>query len=263
MLKHSDKPGYLALTVANGLAVASLLIQLSALAGWWGALETAQERVAIGVAEMILILLLLLNSLWAAILINRSGAPGWLRSLSVCTALALLFCAGGDAINRNFQAESYAFGDVTQHSYLIKSILFFAPGYLIFILALGRACRRHLRTSQILFSGGLAVVAGLLSFLPLPPEGTDPLVQAAAGFYAALITVMAATAYWLYRAFGQVALPAAAGALMATLADALIGHFWLFDASGFPVIAHVNWIVYFTSQVLLMQLPLRLWMHHE
>ena len=49
--------------------------------------------------------------------------------------------------------------------------------------------------------------------------------------------------------------------MLAMIADALIGKFWIFGANGqgyFPLISHLNWIIYFGSQALIQQLPIAL-----
>jgi Ca2+/H+ antiporter len=50
----------------------------------------------------------------------------------------------------------------------------------------------------------------------------------------------------------------ASGFILAMLADAVIGQFWLFANQGdgyFPIARHVNWVIYIGSQTLLLLFP--------
>ena len=50
----------------------------------------------------------------------------------------------------------------------------------------------------------------------------------------------------------------ACGLVLATLADAVIGQFWLFGRGGqgwFPAVRDVNWVLYIGSQALVIHLP--------
>ena len=54
---------------------------------------------------------------------------------------------------------------------------------------------------------------------------------------------------------------AALGLVLAMVADAIIGKFWIFGNEGqgyFPLVSHINWIIYFASQALIQQLPIGL-----
>jgi len=100
---------------------------------------------------------------------------------------------------------------------------------------------------------------GVLSFAGMYKEGAGVYVTTMTGTYAALISVMCASALWLLKSYGWQAMKwVALGAVLALLADALIGNFWIYREGYFPNVAYLNWIIYFSSQALIQQLPIKL-----
>lgn len=242
------------------LFVISTLYQGLALLGVVDVAASEASRILFGVGEMLLIIALLGNG-W---LIKRHWQGQQPGSLAASTArlmfYSLAICVLGDLVNRNFGGELFGHGPLIAHAYLVDSIWAFAPGYALFLLASWRVARQAGVCPKRMTGIAIGAAAlGLIGYIDLPAPGTSGYVLALTGGYAALITVVGAAAIWLVLALGwSRAWPVAIGAVLATLADALIGHFWLFREGYFPTVSHLNWIIYFGSQALLQQLPLQL-----
>lgn len=245
---------------AWALAVISILLQSGALLGVWEPLEAPAERLWIGLIEVLLMLLLLINS-WASFwaLRRQSAGPG-IRWCALLSALSLLLCFGGDVINRNFTGDFYHYDDVIKHSYLVNSVAFFAPGYLLYIGMVAWISRSRVTTSLLKQTTILALLIGFAGFVSMANWEASAIVLGVTGGYAALITVMVAVSYWILRWLGGSAWWVAFGAALAALADALIGQFWIYGDGYFPTISHINWMVYFSSQVLIQQLVWKFWL---
>lgn len=237
------------------------LLQGAAWLGWLPVSSGSAGKTAFATVEMALIFLLVWNG-WRIrrhILLQPhpvTEASRHLRRVATLTFGSLLICSLGDAVNRNYSQTFYAHDSVIEHSYLVDSVWFFFPGYALFVAAAWFATRDlvplWLRLSSLL----VAALAGLASFADLVLPGTSSYVMAITGSYTALISLMVPAALWIALAFGRPAWHVAAGALLATIADALIGHFWLFGEGHYPGIAYLNMVVYFLSQALIQQLPL-------
>ena len=147
-----------------------------------------------------------------------------------------------------------------RHSYLADSVWLFAPGYGLFLWATIKVARASgVTTGFIGLIAGIAAALGALSFLDLYQSEAGSYLSAMTGGYAMFISVVGASSIWLVRALGwRVAYPIAIGAAMATVADTLIGNFWIYREGYYPNISQINWILYFASQALVQQLPLQL-----
>lgn len=238
------------------LVALCLLLQAG---GWLADLPTdprTMPRILFALAEMSLLFALLWNG-WRirAFVHAQAESSALARSTATLVFASLLLCLGGDAINRNLGAAYYAYDDVIEHSYLADSVWFFFPGYLLFIVAAWRATAA--RVSAWLRAGSLAAgaVAGMATFAGLVLPGTSDYVVAMTGSYSVLISLMVPAALWIAMAYGCSAWPVALGAALATVADALIGQFWLYGDGWYPGIAYLNFGVYFLSQALMQQLP--------
>jgi hypothetical protein len=239
-------------------------LQLSALSGLV-LVRTPTQKAIYGSMEMLLVVLLLINgwAIWRAIKyhhVNQGGTPVWVVGIARLCFLSLALCVMGDLVNRNFPGIYYQYGSNVKHTYLADSVWFFFPGYCCFISATYLAGRRKNLSLRLMgLTAFLCVVAGLVSFAGMYKEGAGTYVATMTGTYAALIPVMCASALWLLKSYGWQAMKwVASGAVLATIADALIGNFWIYREGYFPAISYLNWIIYFASQALIQQLPIKL-----
>lgn len=246
------------------LTVLATAMSVVALTGVWGIDGAAVERLQFGAAELLLIALLLVNGFaikrWVFAQTNDLLA----RQLAWLCLLSLMLCVAGDVVNRNFAQLFYQHGVVVKHDYLVDSVWFFAPGYSLLLLAVWRAAREKAVSNR--FMRNTAMVGGViaaLSFLNMADFAAGEYVLGITGSYAVLITVVGVSSLWLLKAYGAISGPAAIrwvalGLALAAIADSLIGSLWIYGNDGegyFPVISHINWIVYFASQALVQQLP--------
>jgi len=75
--------------------------------------------------------------------------------------------------------------------------------------------------------------------------------------YSSIITLTGITAWWILRALGwRHAIGVALGAILATVADAIIGHFWIVQDTAYPTVRYLNWVIYFASQAMIQPLAL-------
>ena len=96
--------------------------------------------------------------------------------------------------------------------------------------------------------------------------GAAYLLTLVTGAYSVLVSILALSAIWLIKSLQAYKVPmriwcAALGLVLAMVADAIIGKFWIFGNEGqgyFPLVSHINWIIYFASQALIQQLPIGL-----
>ncbi len=236
------------------------LLQSAAWAGQWLLVLDITQRRLFSLMEMVLIGLLVWNG-WrirrrVAIMAEQHPHARAMNNIAVLCFVALAACSLGDAVNRNFAGLYFAYDDVIRHSYLADSVWFFFPGYLLFLVASWRATQARVPRHWQLPLLVAAAVSGVISFGTLVLPGTSVYVKAMTAPYTVLISMMVPAGVWCWLAFGKRGLGVATGAVLATVADALIGHFWLFGDGYFPAIAHLNFMVYFLSQALLQQLPL-------
>ncbi len=248
------------------LVVVSTLMQGIALLGLLPLEDGSVGKFWFGTAEMVLISALLLNGLLIWRWTQRSGQSPFNQSIALLCMLSLALCLGGDFINRNYFGIYHAHGSSVRHSYLADSVWFFAPGYGLFLWASIKVAFNSQRVSPgfIGLVAGIAGALGALSFVDLYDPQAGVYLSGMTGGYAVFISMVGASSIWLVRALGwRCAYPVAIGAVMATIADALIGNFWIYREGYYPAISHVNWILYFSSQALVQQLPLQLSLRHD
>ena len=174
-----------------------------------------------------------------ALIVNGLRIRHWLSSqpraaldVSNLTLSSLVLCVLGDVINRNFPNQFYAHDKSIEHSYLADSVWFFFPGYGLFVVAAWRASGHRLGGWTGLRLLPIAAMVGIMSFLDLAAltPGISTYVWLLTGAYTILISLMVPAGVWIFFAFHRT--PAAAlvsaGAILATVADAMIGHFWIF-----------------------------------
>lgn len=111
----------------------------------------------------------------------------------------------------------------------------------------------------MLASPVLAVVSFATMYIP----GTNAYVSWIIGGYTVLIAFVDASGILLVAAYGwRNAAPGiwavAAGLILAPVADAVIGSFWIYGNEGrgfFPLVSDLNWILYIGSQCLVLHPP--------
>lgn len=247
------------LRVAFALIALSAVLQGAALAGLFGPLEAPSFRLNIGVVEMALMAALCLNGLAIILRLVQLKAPARVERVAWMCWASLLLCTAGDWINRNFGLDYYQYDPVIEHSYLINSVFFFAPGYALFIAAAGVAAGHVQSKQQRALALSLTAFIGLVGFLPIANWAASAWALGITGFYAMVVTGMLAVAWWFFSLFGLSGWWLSLGAALASLADALIGQFWLYGHGNYPEIVHINWLIYFTSQALIQQFSWRYW----
>lgn len=242
------------LRALRGLVAVSTLLQLAALCFLPLLAGGSPGRQIFSTVEMLLLLLLMAVS-WRIRLWSRSQPAPVREAATLCLA-SLLFCAGGDLVNRNYFGDYYQWDAVIRHSYLIEAIAFFFPGYLLVLVANWRLTRAEVGPASRALTVIAALVLGTLAFLSSYRSDVNPLVSAAILAYTLLLSVMAGSTVWLWRRHGW---PRARlviiGVLLAPIADALIANFWIYS-DHFPAIEHVNWILYYASLALIQTLPM-------
>ncbi|WP_085300702.1 hypothetical protein [Cognaticolwellia mytili] len=241
-------------------AVQSLL----AVFGIFGVMQTNQERIIFGIVELMTMLLVIIN----AIAIMRYVAQqqsSLAFLLSRLCLYSLILCFFGDIVNRNFIQQFYEYDDVIKHSYLAASVIFFFPGYLIIAAAISYlATLKGLSKGFMITSALITTTIALYTYNDMHITGSSSLLTIITASYSVLVSILAVSAIWLLKALSWRQVPiriwlAALGLILAMVADAIIGQFWIFGNHGqgyFPIVSHINWIIYLGSQVLIQQLPL-------
>ncbi|WMN61888.1 hypothetical protein NI389_18965 (plasmid) [Pseudoalteromonas xiamenensis] len=191
----------------------------------------------------------------------------WLRKevvlMAILVFIGLLLSFVGDNINFNREALYFRHSDFVKHDYLADSVWFFAPAYGCFSYAawrwLSANVSRKIRCLSLFF--GCAI--GLVSYLIMMDSRAGVYVLSMTGSYSMIIMIPAVLGFLLFKSSNQSRpkkpfIIVSLGLVLATLADALIGQFWIFGNNGqgyYPLIREVNWLVYITSQLLLLHLP--------
>lgn len=232
--------------------------------GLWSVTGGDAQRLTITAFEAVTMLLLLANSvaIWRSV--HAAAEMVHLRTVATLCTLSLLVCLGGDVVNFNLPQSYYRHGDLIRHDYLADSVMFFAPGYSLLLAAVVLAWRTTGRPYWPLIVGlGVAAGVGLLTFSSMHLPGTGTYVTAITGGYSIVITAVGISGVLLVWACGGVRARAGiwcvgGGLLLANLADAVIGQFWIYGNSGegfFPIAREANWILYVGSQALVIHLP--------
>lgn len=242
---------------ANVVAIVtgSTLLQCIALLGVLPIAANTLGRQVFSTVEMLRVLLLLIQ--------------GWrIRQWSIATAQAalvqkiahlcfysLLLCGLGDFVNRNYFEQYYQWDAVIKHSYLIQAIWFFFPGYLLITIANWQLGRQHLSVRSAAIGIVIALVLGALAFLSNYNPTVSSYASSAMFLYTLLHAVLALSTLCLIKAYGwSASCVVVIGVLLAPVADVLIAHFWIYQ-DYFPLIEHVNWIIYFSSLAMIQQMP--------
>ncbi len=237
------------------LVTLSTLLQCLALLGVLPIASGSLGRHVYSTVELLLVAGLLYQGWriwqWAV----ASGQGALVQQVARLCFYSLLLCGLGDIVNRNYFERYYQWDEVIRHGYLIQSIVFFFPGYALVLVANWRLGAPHVRQRTVVLGTLAALGVGALAFFGSYDPRVNALASAAMLAYTLLHAVLVVSVVWVVRACGWSASSLVAiGVFLAAVADALIGHFWIFS-DHFPVIEHVNWIVYFASLALIQQLP--------
>lgn len=236
------------------LATLSVLLQAVALLGVLPIAAQSAGRHVFSTVEMLLVVGLLTQSWQIRQWSRQTGQTEEVQATAKLCFYSLLFCGLGDLVNRNYLEQYYLWDDVIKHSYLVNSILFFFPGYLLVLVATQRLTRSHVTAKEAGIGTAVALIVGTLAFVNDYKAEVHPLSSAAIWIYTLLHVVMAFSTLGLIKTYGW---PASAlvviGILLAPIADVFIGNFWVYR-DYFPTIEHVNWILYFSSLAMIQQL---------
>jgi len=179
------------------LLALSILLQCSALLGFFSLPDGSIARRIFGTLEMLLVLALLANGFAIRRWLQGVTQGKLLTQVATLCVVSLLLCVFGDLLNRNYFSVLYAYDDIIEHSYLADSVWFFFPGYGLFVFACFLSVRSRLSSKVIVSTAILAAVIGLLSFVDMRKDGTSNYITLMTGSYAMLISLMAAAAIWL------------------------------------------------------------------
>ncbi len=209
-------------------------------------------------------LILIINSFLIKRWVYQHSEGKLFRQLSYLSLIAIVFCFFGDIVNFNLPQEFHQHSDLIRHDYLADSVFFFAPGYLLFIIAALQFMRViGIKLSTIVYSLLAAILIGSISFLSMHLPGTGLYVSLITGLYSLQITVVGVMGILLIYVFRdmkstQYVWFVGVGYILAMVADAVIGQFWIYGNNGqgyFPLVREVNWIIYISSQCLIIHLP--------
>jgi len=237
------------------IVTASTLIQCTALLGILPIAANSPGRHLFSTVEMVLVLLLLVQGWrirqWAI----EFSQPALVRKIARLCFYSLVLCCLGDLINRNYFEQYYQFDTVIKHSYLIQAIWFFFPAYSLIAIANWHASRQKVSARFAAISVLISLALGSLAFLSRYNPAVSRYISSAIFVYTLMQAVMLVSTLWLIKTHGWTASAVVViGIWLASVADLLIGNFWIHQDL-FPVIEHVNWIIYFTSLAMIQQMP--------
>lgn len=228
-----------------------------------GALVARSEVIAEGTTgrhvfstiEMLLVVLLAWQG-WRIVGWARAdGREPLVERTAVWCFASLVLCGLGDLVNRNYLEQHFQWDDAVRHSYLVTAIWFFLPGYAV-VIGVNRLITRSAVPGRFaVTSGAAAAVVGALALASDHVAGMARYPATMIALYTMVMAVLAGSTIWLVRAFGwRASAVVVAGCLLAVVADALIGRFWI-ASDHFPAIEHANWIIYFGSLAMIQRLP--------
>ena len=209
--------------------VLAVFVGVGGAIGWWPLAGTPKAGM-----ETITMALLVFNSVWILRWAYRQSAEGALRAVALLCTVSLCLCVGGDVVNFNLPDTYYRYGGVVKHDYLADSVRFFAPGYLLLLVAAVITMKRApaFQTAKAVGVFVAGMVLGGASFAHMYLPGTASYVAWSTGLYCLLITSVGTSGVLLIYFFGVRNAPAGiwavgVGLLLAALADAVIGSFWI------------------------------------
>ncbi|QTL37682.1 hypothetical protein [Pseudoalteromonas viridis] len=212
--------------------------------------------------EAMTLIILFINSLMIRHSVSQyqDRHPG--QDLANLMVFSMLLCLTGDVINFNLTQSYFQHGNVVKHDYLADSVWFFMPGYALMFIACWRLLGYSDRQTRYFVIAMLITAAlGLISYLNMHIPGSGWYVSLMTGIYAVFIAQAALLGLCFLI---NTNLPVRSRCLMATamilatVADALIGQFWIFGNEGlgyYPQVRAVNWVFYIASQAIVIHLP--------
>lgn len=252
-------------TQVIALVLLSTVIQGMALLGLLPIAPGTLGRTLFSCVEMLLVLMLLLQGWrikqWSQAIASSTSPPlsntqsTLIQNVASLCFYSLLMCTLGDFVNRNYFAQYYQYDTVIKYSYLITSISFFFPGYLLILVANWSICRSQISARVMIQTTVVMLVVGILAFLSNYNPRVNTLSSLAIFGYTLLETILIGSCFWLIKQYGWAASRVVViGILLAAIADALLGNFMIYR-DYYPLIGHVNWIIYFASLAMIQQLP--------
>ena len=235
---------------------------VGSLLGFWSD-SGVEGSVTLAVKGLVLLGLILL-SLSIKNWVYQTTPNSTYRKVAWLSSLSLMLCVGGDIINTNFPHTFYRYEGVVKHDYLAESIFFFGPGYLLLLVnGVVVAIDSGMRSQVIYVSILVGVLLGGASLLLMHLPDTGVFVTAMTGSYAALIGAIGTFSFVMIHALGGLRSSFGSwlvglGFILACVADAVIGNFWIYGNGGegyYPAVRYINWILYIGSQCLVIQLP--------
>ncbi|NOU49259.1 hypothetical protein HG263_01660 [Pseudoalteromonas sp. JBTF-M23] len=247
-------------TVLSGFAfLMALSNSVAAIAGLWS-VTNQQTQVYVLAIESATLLLLVANAYF--IMRSVEASVPQFKMAKLCF-LALLLCVCGDVVNFNLAQQFYSHSNVIKHDYLIDSIWFFAPGYVLLICALWPVISRLYTIKSLIIYLFLTVAVAVTCYLNMVMFNSGTYIMSMSLLYSVLIALPACCAILILFALDKwYSSPdifvIALGLILAPVADAIIGMLWLFGNDGvgyFPLARELNWIVYIASQCIVIHIP--------
>jgi len=235
---------------------------VGALLGFWS-IEGA-ERNQILICESLILFALLLNS-WLIYrkTIANTQSPAH-KQIAFLSFSSLFLCLLGDITNFNLPETFYRYESAIKHDYLAESIYFFLPGYTLLLLAGIHAIQLNTKDKRFIRYPVIAgCVVGMISMVIMHLPNTDLFITISTGIYAMLIGVVGFIGFAFILSCGGLKaskgeLLVGSGFILAAVADAIIGNFWIYGHQGegfYPQVRYINWVVYITSQCMVIHLP--------
>jgi hypothetical protein len=224
------------------------------------------------IGEERLVILSIEGAVLIGLLVNCYAIKNWVyhhstesshRLLAWTTLVSIALCICGDVVNFNLPLSYYRYDDIIKHDYLVDSVFFFGPGYALFLMV--TCCiilSNGLKPKILLVVLSIASLIGATSFMSMHLSNTGLTVSLITGAYAVLITLVGASGIILFvtlrKSTARVALfIVASGLVLATIADGVIGQFWIYGNNGegyYPIAKYINWSLYIASQSILIHL---------
>lgn len=214
--------------------------------------------------EITSLVILLVNSLYLTRWVFKNSNDNYMRLIALFCLISLLLCLCGDFVNFNLSQQYYLNSKVIKHSYLVESIMFFAPGYTVLLLAVFIIIRKDIFRGYTIWVFFIMALGGATSsfysmFIPQASAKTLILTW----LYSFIITCIGLVSVLLVNNYGGKKAPIRVwvigiGLIFAAVADGLIGYFWIFGNNGegyYPHIRYVNWVFYIISQSIVVHLP--------
>ena len=248
--------------LSASIILIALIDSAGALLGFWSI--EGQERNIILTIEIMVLFALFINSLMIKRWVFRNTKNSAIIKIAWLSFLALCFCLLGDVTNFNLPETFYRYESVIKHDYLVDSIYFFLPGYTLLLLAGIRAIELKSKDKRFIRYPVIAgCVVGMISMVMMHLPNTGLFITISTGIYAMLIGVVGFTGFAFILSCGGLKatkneLLVGAGFILAAVADAIIGNFWIYGNQGegfYPLVRYFNWMVYITSQCLVIHLP--------